>query len=267
MPKLMTPRSLARSTFPSASLVRAIPALSIVVLPFTSGSNAPVHAAASSSLSVGTSALVMSLKTTLVLSVSSREDDRRRDGGLRIPRTCPYERVFTGTSVGGRGALPSLFRLAAPAGRCKTQQKRMTVRNIRDNQQGLTANRRGLRLNPRSRGPGPNASSSRSAHIFARSWRGRTSALQRPAPSPIGGGGSSAGLAGSSRRKVRWMSALTRASNAGRRHHSPLSSLVPVSSLSSPTDRCAQDGVRSKGTGVASRSASMSSDVSDEPLM
>ena len=63
------------------------------------------------------------------------------------------------------------------------------------------------------------------------------------------------------------MSALTRASNAGRRHHSPLSSLVPVASLSSPTDRCAQDGVRSKGTGVASRSASMSSDVSDEPLM
>jgi hypothetical protein len=120
----MRPRSLARSTFPSVSLVRAIPALSIVVLPFTSGSNATVHAAASS-LSFGTSALVMSLNTTLVLSVSLREGegDRRRDGGSRIPRTCPYERVFTGTIVGGRGALPSPFRLAALAGRCNERKR------------------------------------------------------------------------------------------------------------------------------------------------
>ncbi|SRR5216684_1783080 len=83
------PRPFARSTSRSASLVCAIFSLSSVVLPFTSGSNAVVQAAASLSLIPP----FATASTKATPSVSGGRDassttasfgDLRRDGGSRI---------------------------------------------------------------------------------------------------------------------------------------------------------------------------------------
>ncbi len=75
------PRWFARSTSSSASLVRAIFASSIVVLPFTRGSSAAVHAVASSSLTFVLGVSTEAGGAASASAASSLEDLRCDDGG------------------------------------------------------------------------------------------------------------------------------------------------------------------------------------------
>jgi len=87
--RAMPPRSSARSTSPSASLVNAIFALSSLVLPFTRGSSAAVHAAATAaSLSLSPAFTTASLSlsptfTTASASTSAKGTSAFASGGCR----------------------------------------------------------------------------------------------------------------------------------------------------------------------------------------